>query len=71
MSVVEVEVPAERSRLCEHVLRDLPDWFGIEEATAAYISDVDLPTFAIGNDALLSLKSFTDSIDSATAGNRE
>ena len=41
MSVVEVELPAERSRLCEHVLRDLPDWFGIEEATAAYISDVD------------------------------
>ena len=38
MSVVEVELPAERSRLCEHVLRDLPDWFGIEEATAAYIS---------------------------------
>ena len=45
MSVVEVELPAERSRLCEHVLRDLPDWFGIEEATAAYISDVAaLPT---------------------------
>ena len=38
VSVVEVELPAERSRLCEHVLRDLPDWFGIEEATAAYIS---------------------------------
>jgi GNAT superfamily N-acetyltransferase len=49
MSVVEVELPAERSRLCEHVLRDLPDWFGIEEATAAYISD----------DALLSLKLHT------------
>ena len=60
VSVVEVELPAERSRLCEHVLRDLPDWFGIEEATAAYISDVaDLPTFAIGNDALLSLKLHT------------
>jgi GNAT superfamily N-acetyltransferase len=60
MTVVEVDVPAERSRLCEHVLRDLPGWFGIEEATAAYIHDVaELPTFAIGDDALLSLKLHT------------
>jgi GNAT superfamily N-acetyltransferase len=57
MSVVEVERPAERSRLCELVLRDLPDWFGIEEATTAYIADVAaLPTFAVGEDAFLSLK---------------
>jgi GNAT superfamily N-acetyltransferase len=60
MSVVEVEEPAERSRLCEHVLRDLPEWFGIEEATAAYIRDVaDLPTFGLGRDGLLSLKLHT------------
>lgn len=60
MSVVEVELPAERSRLCEHVLRDLPEWFGIEEATAAYIRDVaELPTFGVGGDALLSLKLHT------------
>jgi GNAT superfamily N-acetyltransferase len=60
MSVVEVEAPAERSRLCERVLRDLPDWFGIEEATAAYIRDVALlPTFGVGDDALLSLKLHT------------
>jgi GNAT superfamily N-acetyltransferase len=57
MTVVEVEVPAERSRICEHVLRDLPEWFGIEEATAAYIRDVaELPTFAVDGDALLALK---------------
>jgi GNAT superfamily N-acetyltransferase len=55
--VVEVEGPHERSRLCERVLRDLPEWFGIEEATAAYIRDVaELPTFAIAEDAFLSLK---------------
>ena len=60
MTVVEVELPAERSRLCEHVLRDLPDWFGIEEATAAYIRDVaELPTFGVDGDALLSLKLHT------------
>ena len=60
MSVVEVELPAERSRICEAVLRDLPDWFGIEEATAAYIRDVaELPTFAVGEDAMLTLKLHT------------
>jgi GNAT superfamily N-acetyltransferase len=57
MTVVEVELPAERSRLCETVLRDLPEWFGIEEATTAYIRDVaELPTFGVDDDALLSLK---------------
>jgi hypothetical protein len=30
MIVVQVEVPAERSRMCERVLRDLREWFGIE-----------------------------------------
>lgn len=60
MTVVEVELPAERSRLCEQVLRDLPEWFGIEEATAAYIRDVaELPTFRIGDDGFLSLKLHT------------
>ena len=57
MNVVEVEDPRERSRVCELVLRDLPEWFGIEEATAAYIRDVaELPTFAIAEDAFLALK---------------
>jgi GNAT superfamily N-acetyltransferase len=60
LTVVEVELPAERSQLCETVLRDLPEWFGIEESTAAYIRDVaQLPTFGVGNDALLSLKLHT------------
>jgi GNAT superfamily N-acetyltransferase len=60
MTVVEVELPAERSRLCERVLRDLPEWFGIEDATASYIRDVaELPTFGIGDDAFLSLKLHT------------
>ena len=58
MSVVEVGDPAERSRICEVVLRDLPDWFGIAEATTAYIRDVaELPTFAVGDDAFIALKS--------------
>jgi GNAT superfamily N-acetyltransferase len=42
------------------VLRELPEWFGIEEATAAYIRDVaELPTFALEDDAFLSVKLHT------------
>jgi GNAT superfamily N-acetyltransferase len=53
----EVHDPRERSRLCESVLRELPEWFGIEEATAAYIRDVaGMPTFAAGEAGFLSLK---------------
>jgi coenzyme F420-0:L-glutamate ligase/coenzyme F420-1:gamma-L-glutamate ligase len=52
MQVVEIQEPAERSRIAEAVLRDLPDWFGIEEATRKYIEDAaSLPTFAVEPDA--------------------
>jgi coenzyme F420-0:L-glutamate ligase/coenzyme F420-1:gamma-L-glutamate ligase len=49
--VVEIQDPAERSRIAEAVLRDLPDWFGIEEATSKYIAYAAmLPTFAVKPD---------------------
>lgn len=49
--VVEITDPAERSRIAEAVLRDLPEWFGIEAATAAYIeAAATLPTFAVEPD---------------------
>jgi coenzyme F420-0:L-glutamate ligase/coenzyme F420-1:gamma-L-glutamate ligase len=56
--VVEIADPAERSRIAEAVLRDLPEWFGIEAATAAYVeSAAVLPTFAVEPDlAFLCLK---------------
>ena len=59
--VVEIENPAERSRIAESVLRDLPDWFGIEEATREYIENAaTLPTFAVEPDAgFLSVKQHT------------
>ena len=35
----------EAASVCEPILRSLPEWFGIEEATAQYIKDTDrLPT---------------------------
>ena len=50
--VVEIADPAERSRIAEAVLRDLPEWFGIEAATTAYIeAAATLPTFAVEPDA--------------------
>ena len=38
MSVVEIEDPAERSRLCAHVLGYLPEWFGIREHNPCLLS---------------------------------
>jgi coenzyme F420-0:L-glutamate ligase / coenzyme F420-1:gamma-L-glutamate ligase len=49
--VAELVDPAERSRIAEAVLRDLPEWFGIEESTQMYVHDAAaLPTFAVGLD---------------------
>ena len=61
MQVVEIQDPAERSRIAEAVLRDLPDWFGIEEATSKFIEDAAaLPTFAVEPDlGFLCLKQHT------------
>ena len=44
---VRVEGPLTgQSRVCEPILRALPDWFGLEAATQAYITQTDrLPTF--------------------------
>jgi GNAT superfamily N-acetyltransferase len=57
VTVVAVEDATERSRVCEDVLRELPGWFGLEDANARYVRNVAaLPTFAIGRDAFLSLK---------------
>ncbi len=59
--VVEIAEPAERSRIAEAVLRDLPEWFGIEEANRAYIeAAATLPTFAVEPDVgFLCLKQHT------------
>jgi GNAT superfamily N-acetyltransferase len=54
---VEVSAGPERSRLCESILRQRPEWFGIASAVAEYVNNVaELPTFAVGDDAFLSLK---------------
>ena len=40
-----------QSELCEPILRALPDWFGIEEATRQYVADTAvLPTFIAFHD---------------------
>jgi coenzyme F420-0:L-glutamate ligase / coenzyme F420-1:gamma-L-glutamate ligase len=58
---MEIEDPDERSRVAEAVLRDLPEWFGIEESTREYIdAAAGLPTFAVEPDvAFVSLKQHT------------
>ncbi|VAW39807.1 hypothetical protein MNBD_CHLOROFLEXI01-342 [hydrothermal vent metagenome] len=44
---LQIEGPLlEQSEICEPILRALPDWFGIEESTQAYVRDTAvLPTF--------------------------
>ncbi len=59
-NVVEIEDAGERSRLCDSILRELPDWFGIEHAIVEYVEETaSLPTFAVDDDALLALKLHT------------
>ncbi len=47
METIKVEGPLlGQSAVCGPILRALPAWFGIEEATQQYIRDIDaLPTF--------------------------
>ena len=61
--VVEISDPAERSRIAEAVLRDLPEWFGIEASTRQYIDDAaTLATFAVEPDlGFLCVKQHTPS----------
>jgi GNAT superfamily N-acetyltransferase len=57
MTVSQITDAAERSRICREILHVLPGWFGLPESNARYERDVaELPTFAIGDDAFLSLK---------------
>ena len=45
MGIVVTGPHQEQASVCEPVLRALPEWFGIEEATRQYIEDIQgLPT---------------------------
>lgn len=40
------QIDSDRGKICNELLRSLPDWFGIEEAIQQYSRDVELmPTF--------------------------
>ena len=59
--VEEVADPAERARVCEAILRALPEWFGIEAAIREYAREAaTLPMLAVsdavGAAGFLSLK---------------
>ncbi|MES2803634.1 MAG: GNAT family N-acetyltransferase [Bdellovibrionota bacterium] len=40
MKIIQIHDPKEKSRICEKILRALPQWFGIESAILDYIKDV-------------------------------
>jgi GNAT superfamily N-acetyltransferase len=57
MEVVQLEDANAKSQLCAELLRELPQWFEIEEAVEHYIRDVaGLPVFAAGRDGFLALR---------------
>lgn len=49
--MIEISQPqSNQAALCEPILRLLPEWFGIEDAIAHYIEEIDrLPTFLAQN----------------------
>jgi hypothetical protein len=52
--VEEVTGGAERAAICERVLRALPQWFGIEDATREYIDRAsELETLVVKDDGEL------------------
>jgi len=40
IDIKEIEVPDEKSSICNGVLRALPSWFGIESAIVNYVNDI-------------------------------
>ena len=40
MQIIKIDEPQKKSEVCEHVLRSLPLWFGIESAIIEYIKGV-------------------------------
>lgn len=47
LTIQQIHDPEAKARLCALVLRDLPDWFGLEEATLEYIRNSRVfPLFA-------------------------
>lgn len=47
MNVRMISDPAEKQRIAREILADLPEWFGIEESTEAYIREsAEQPFFA-------------------------
>ena len=40
MTIKEVTAPAEKSQICNTILRALPNWFGNEESIVNYVNDV-------------------------------
>lgn len=45
VTIRKIEDHQIKSKICEQVLRDLPEWFGIEDSTLAYIKGVKTNIF--------------------------
>ena len=49
---IKIQTPTTNcSKICEKILRALPDWFGIEDSLVQYVKDADvMPTLVAKDD---------------------
>lgn len=40
VSIIQIQDPQEKSRICDQILHALPNWFGIESSIVDYVNDV-------------------------------
>ena len=45
IQIREIRDPSERAKICDEILRALPDWFGIESAILDYVAQVKTMAF--------------------------
>ena len=46
MKIKEITMPDQKRGICDHILRSLPSWFGVENSIVEYVSKVkELPFF--------------------------
>ena len=49
--IKELSIPDEKAKICNTILRALPDWFGIESSIIDYVEQVQsMPFFAAVDD---------------------
>jgi len=49
IKIVDIQLPDEKSSVCNNILRALPDWFGVEASIVDYVEQVKEMPFYTAN----------------------